>query len=159
MQVLIVDDMTERQENLTIALLRGGFQVTATSNIKLAETCIQCGHVDMMVSVESIGGKRTHGLALLAEYQNPMVSTLLITERTDEDVDELFELMPSLHGLIGTEVSYETIEQLLRGSIDTVISVPDSEDHALPLLLETRATGAMNFAAPPRAISEISQVA
>jgi len=159
MQVLIVDDVLERQESLTIALLRDGFQVTATSNMKVAETCVQCGHVDMMVSVESIAGKRAHGLALLAEYQNPMVSTLLITERNDADVDELFELMPSLHGLIGTEVSYETIEQLVRGSIDTVISVADSDDHALPLLLETRVTAASNYAAPPRAISEISQVA
>jgi len=117
MQVLIVDDVLERQENLTIALLRAGYQVTSTASAKVAEVCVQCAHVDLLIVAETIRAKRTHALALLAEYQNPLLATIMMTPRTEADVDELYELLPSVHCLVGANVSAELVSQLADASV------------------------------------------
>ena len=117
MQVLIVDDDIDRQSDLTIAFMQAGFQAMATHSLRVAETCIRRNVVDLLVMTERVQGRLTHALALLGEYRNPMLATILLTDRTDSDVDELFLLLPSLHGLLSPDSDPAVVTKLLLGSL------------------------------------------
>jgi hypothetical protein len=105
MLVLIVDDDHFRQAELAIAFMQAGFQTASTGSRAFAECFIQKGLVDLLVMTERVGGRLTHALSLLAEYQNPMVETVLLTPRCDKDIEELFSLLPSLHCLVAPDTS------------------------------------------------------
>ena len=120
MQVLIVDGNVDRQSEMTMAFMRAGYQTTATGSQRVAETCLRRGVVDLLVISERVDRRLTHGLALLAEYLNPRVSTILLTDRTDADVDELFQLLPSLHCLLAPDVAPSVVTKLALASLLSV---------------------------------------
>lgn len=117
MHVLILDDDCRRQVALSMALSRKGFQTGCAASRKVAEACIRGGLVDLLVMPERLWGRLTHALALLAEWKNPMVSTLMLTDRTDADVDELYLLLPSLHGLVAPDACPDLVAQLALASV------------------------------------------
>ncbi len=117
MQALIVDNDLQRQASYTIAFVEAGFQVTPTSSVKVAETCLRRNLIDIFVAPEKIGTKRTHSLALLAEYKNPYVSTILLTDRKDSDIDELFMLLPSLHCLFSLDTKADVLTKFAIASV------------------------------------------
>ena len=121
MQVLIVDDNIHRQADLTMAFMRSGFLATPTGSQKVAESCIRRGMIDLIVMSDRVGGRLTHGLALLAELKNEMVATILMTERTDDDVDELFLLLPSLHCLAAPDTAPELMARLAVASVSGAV--------------------------------------
>ena len=85
MQVLIVDDDIQRQTELSIAFMQAGLLPSGTASHSVAERCIRQGCVDLLVMSERVGGLLTHTHALLAEWRNPDVATILLTPRHDED--------------------------------------------------------------------------
>jgi len=129
MQVLIVNDQVDRQVELAIAFIQSGFQTTSTSSQLVAESCIRRGTVDLLVIAERVGGQLAHSLALLAEYRNPMVVTMLLTDRTDQDLDELYLLLPSLHCILSPRTAPELMTRL------AVASVTGAEEIKTPMLL------------------------
>ena len=116
MLVLIVGDDHIRQADLAIAFMKAGFETASTSNQDFAKAFIQKGLVDLLVIGERVDGQLTHNLSLLAEYQNPMVETILLTQRCDSDIEELFLLIPSLHCLVAPDVSPALITKLAIAS-------------------------------------------
>ena len=120
MQVLLVTDNLAQHEDVMIAYLKAGFQITGTSSARVAETFVRCGAVDLLIIAEKLGGKLTHSTALLAEHHNPMISTILLTDRTGETADEVFELIPSVHSCVGTNVPGALILGLGRTSVESV---------------------------------------
>jgi hypothetical protein len=117
MQVLLLDDDENRHEALMTAFLKAGCQITATANFKVAETILRYGFVDLLVATERLRDRLTHGTALLAEYRNPSVATIVISERVGADVEELYDLIPSVHCIVGAEVPAATILALGRASV------------------------------------------
>jgi len=117
MHVLIVDDDIARQTDLTIAFIEAGFQPTATTCQIIAEREIRRGWVDVVVMAERVEGRLTHGLALLAEWRNPVVTTTLLTPRLGEDVEELFLLIPSLHCLLSCDTDADLVARLAMASV------------------------------------------
>lgn len=117
MLVLIVDDDHFRQAELAIAFMQAGFQTASTGSRAFAECFIQKGLVDLLVMTERVGGRLTHALSLLAEYQNPMVETVLLTPRSDKDIEELFSLLPSLHCLVAPDTSPKLITKFAIAAI------------------------------------------
>lgn len=120
MQVLLVTDQPSQHEQVMIAYLRAGFQITATSSVNVAETFIRCSAIDLLILAESLDSKLTHSLALLAEHQNPLLATILLTDRTGEAAEEVFDLIPSVHCAVGSTVAGKTILQLGRASIESL---------------------------------------
>lgn len=117
MQALILDDRYERQARLTAALRKTGIRTFATSIAQVAETAIRGALFDFMIAPERVNGKLTHSLFLLAEYRNPVVSSIMLTDRSDPDTEELFLLIPSLHCLLAPDSSPELIRKLAVASM------------------------------------------
>lgn len=163
MNVLIVDDNLDRQADLTMAFMKSGFQTTPTGSQKVAETCIRRGVVDLLIIAERVEGKLTHSLALLAEHRNSMVETILLTARTDEDVDELYLLLPSMHCIVAPDTDSVLVTKLAIASLATAVKVdgpiilPPSMRVASPY--PTPIFAAEHQMTPSIRYGEISQVA
>ncbi len=138
MQVLLVDDNPARQDDLMIRFLKSGFQITSTANLDVAQTYLECGLVDLLVMAERVGGQLAHSIALRAEHRNNDVSTILLTERTGREVDEIFELIPSVHCILADDMPPETIVRFGRGSIDSAAVSMSVRDAVLQRRMEQR---------------------
>jgi CheY-like chemotaxis protein len=112
MQALIVEDDPEVQMALAVALLDRGFHVINAESVAVALAYVRLRNVDLVVMNERVGGKLSHKVALAAEHRNEAVATVMITPRVDKDVDELYELLPSLHSLLGCAIAPEMVAQL-----------------------------------------------
>lgn len=121
MHVLIVEEFVPRLEALSIALIKTGFMVSSAMSPKMARSYIQQGAVDVLVLPEMLYGRRVHSLALLAEHQNPRVATILMTNRSDPDTDELFDLLPSVHAMVARRSTPQLVAQLVRASVDYLV--------------------------------------
>ncbi|KMW58087.1 hypothetical protein AIOL_003057 [Candidatus Rhodobacter oscarellae] len=117
MQVLLVTDDLPQQEAIMIPFIKAGVLVTATSSLKVAEAFISTNVVDLLVASERVRGRLSHSTILMAEHQHAHLSTILLTDRTDRDAEEVFELIPSVHALIGTGVPGEVVLQFGRASV------------------------------------------
>lgn len=117
MQALVLNDDRDAQTGITMALLKRGFHVINAESISVAMGYVGLGAIDLVVLNERIEGNLSHTVALSAEYHNPQVTTLLMTPRTDTDVDELYDLLPSLYCLLGTEISPELVAQLALSAV------------------------------------------
>lgn len=117
MHILIVDDDATRQTELTYAFMVLGFQTTATASHAVAESCIRRDWVDLLLMPERVSQRLTHSLALLAEWRNPMVATMLLSPRSGEDSEELFDLIPSLYCLLAPETATNRVTAFALASI------------------------------------------
>ncbi|MEL7117308.1 MAG: hypothetical protein AAGP08_17280, partial [Pseudomonadota bacterium] len=52
-------------------------------------------------------------------HRNPMLSTIMITERVGDDVEELYDLIPSVHCIVGANVPGKTIVELGKASVSS----------------------------------------
>ena len=91
MQALILSDSPETQLRMTQVLSRRGFQVTQCESVMMATAHVRAGTFDLMVMDERVHGTLTHRVALSAEKRAPFVKTVLLSDRTDSDVDDLYE--------------------------------------------------------------------
>lgn len=163
MHVLIVDGDIDRQAQLTKELMGSGFQTTTTGCLNVAETCIRRGMIDLLVMAERMDGRLTHSLALLAEYRNPMAATMLLTPRTDADVDELYLLLPSLHCLIAPDSPARLVAKLAVAAVsgavraDGPIVLPPSMRVETPDVAPIFAS--VRVPPPPVPYAEVSHVA
>lgn len=150
MQVLLLDDDTERHEDFMIEFMRSGFHVMATSSFRVAETILAEGYIDLFIAGEEVQGRLTHNTALYGEHRNPSLSTILISDRSPEDVEDLFDLIPSVHCIVGGRVSGRTVIQLGRASVAS---------QARSLSFNRRAPLAEDAFTDPRSIPQTMSVA
>ena len=116
MQVLILEDDPALQARLAQTMMGQGFNVLCVETVPSAEAFLRLGMVDVLIAGERIGGRLSHPLALLAECRNPLVTVILLTDRTGPDLDELFELMPSVVGILGRAVAPELVMQIVTAT-------------------------------------------
>lgn len=119
MQVLLLDNSARRHEEIMVTFLKAGFLITATSSLKVAQTFLESEAVDLVIACEKINGRLSHGTVLLAEHRNPTLSTIMISDRTGDAMEELFELIPSVHSIVGSHVTAQTMLQLGRASVSS----------------------------------------
>jgi hypothetical protein len=122
MQVLILDDDPSFQAQLAQAMLGHGFNVLCVDTVPGAEAFLRLGMVDVLIAAERIGGKLSHAVALLAECRNPLLAAVLRTDRTGGDLDELFDLVPSVVGILGREVAPSLVMQVVLAATSGVRS-------------------------------------
>lgn len=117
MQVLLLDDDHSRHEAVMTAFLKAGSHIMATSSLNVAEAILTHGYIDLLIASERLRDRLTHTTALFAEHRNPKVSTVMITDKSGEDADEIYELIPSVHCIVGSEVPAAIIFELGRASV------------------------------------------
>lgn len=117
MQALIIDREADRLDHCQIALMNAGLQVTGTGSLLVAETCIQRLGVDLLVIEKSTIGDALGDTLGMAEDANSHLVTILRTASVAEDQDALSPHFPSLHGIVGQDVSNEVAIKLGLASL------------------------------------------
>ena len=112
MQALILDDCPNRQTSLSVALMSRGFHVLNAQTNETGTAFARRGAIDLLVMAERVQGALTHCVALSAERQSPYVATIMLTPRRDDDLQELYELLPSLYSILGLDMSADLIGEL-----------------------------------------------
>ena len=103
------------------ALIAKGFQILSVDTQAVAHALIRIDAIDLLVMDERIEGQLTHAIALSAERKNPFLSAILLSDRSAEETDDLFELIPSLYGVVGHATSPQILGKLaLSAAIDPV---------------------------------------
>lgn len=122
MQALILEDDPGFQAQLAQALMGKGFNVLCVETLAAAEAFLRLDMADVLVFGERIGGRLSHTAALLAECRNPLVAAVLLTDRSGPELDELFDLMPSLVGILGRRVAPEVVTQVVMAAVAEMAS-------------------------------------
>ncbi len=117
MQVLILEDDPAFQAQLAQAMMAKGFNVLCVATVPAAEAFLRLDMADVLIFGERMDGRLTHPVALLAECRNPLVAAVLLTDRTGPDLDELFDLMPSLVGILGRRVAPPVVTQVVMAAV------------------------------------------
>ena len=105
MQVLIIDDKTERRDRTMMAALERNIFVTATANLAVGEEALTRLPVDVLLASSSALGDALGDMLGLAEERNSGLVTVLWSHHVDWDMDTLSEAFPTLCAVLGTEVS------------------------------------------------------
>lgn len=118
MKALILRQNVTAAVSYAQALMEKGFHITYAETRDFARELIKVDTVDLLVMDERVDGKLTHALALSAERRNPYVSTIMLTDRTGPETDELYSLIPCLYGLVGMDSPGRLISQLALASTE-----------------------------------------
>ncbi|PRY79053.1 hypothetical protein CLV80_103387 [Yoonia maritima] len=94
-----------------------GFQILCMDRHDVACALVKMDLIDLLVMDEEVEGKLTHSVALSGERHNPFISTILLTDRVGSDMDELYELIPCLHALVGQQTPATLLGQLAVASV------------------------------------------
>ncbi|MCY4181019.1 MAG: hypothetical protein OXC60_03970 [Litoreibacter sp.] len=132
MRALIVHENPTFQTNLSYSLMQQGFHTLTAMDIYSGLAFARRGSLDLLILSEVIEDELAHSVALSAERHSPYVSTIILTKRQDEDVHELYELLPSLYSILGHNMPLELIKTLgVAGLTGANLSV-SSNPLALP---------------------------
>lgn len=96
-QAIVLHDDDCVRDDVGSALGMAGFEVRSTACLEEAGGWARAG-VDALLAGERVGGRLTHGLLLLAEWRNPLISCLLLAEGVPDP--ELLDLLPSLRAVL-----------------------------------------------------------
>jgi DNA-binding response OmpR family regulator len=103
MQVLILHEDAAFRDSLAATLRARGHSVHAFDAVAPARDAAREGRLDLLVMAERIDDRLTHDLALLAEWRNPDLSLLLLSDREGLARAELFDLLPALKDVLPAE--------------------------------------------------------
>ena len=119
MRALILRNDPNAAMACSSALIEKGFQILCVDTRDVAETLVRLDLIDLLVMDERVQGDLTHTVALSGERHNPYVSTILMTDRPGDETDELYDLIPSLYALAGTETMPKLVGQLAVAAVTT----------------------------------------
>lgn len=131
MKALVLRDDAEAAAGDAQALIEKGFQVVCVETRKVAHALLRIDTVDLLIMEEQIDGRLTHALALSAERRNPYISTILMTDRSGEETDDLYDLIPSLYALAGTTIAPKLLGKLALSSIEDYEQIKARVQHQL----------------------------
>ena len=144
MQALIVHDDPAEIDRLRTALSRRGFMVSHCQNQSEGLQFVRSAVTDLLVLKQVIDGKHTTSVSLAAEHFHPRAATILLSERQRADAVELFELIPSLHAVLGPRPDDQTIGTL------ALSAVQNTSQPVLVLTARDKVAEPMNENAVPR---------
>lgn len=112
MQVLIIDEKTDRRDRTMMASLERNIFATATANLAVGEEALTRLPVDVLVASADAFGDALGDLLGLAEERNSGLTTVLWSQNVNWDLDTLSEAFPTLCAVLGTEVTPELAMQI-----------------------------------------------
>ncbi|WP_298262040.1 hypothetical protein [uncultured Litoreibacter sp.] len=131
MLALVLSDTPDIHHRLSHRLIENGFQVVNSESVMMATAHARVWTFDLIVMTETVNDALTHQVALSAERHAPFVKTLLLSDRTDEAVDELYELLPSLVSIVSPALSPNLISQIALSSVAGRAQVQDPRSQNL----------------------------
>ncbi|MDX8348331.1 imidazoleglycerol-phosphate dehydratase [Cognatiyoonia sp. IB215446] len=99
------------------ALIEKGFQILCVDTRAAAEMLVRSDTIDLLVMDEKVQGEMTHAVALSGERKNPYISAILMTDRSRDETDDLYDLIPSLYALVGVDTAPSLVGQLALASL------------------------------------------
>ncbi len=120
MKALILRNDTQSAIATSGALADKGFQIHCVDSLTVAHTLIGIDTIDLVVMDERVNGQLTHAVALSGERKNPYQSAIMLTDRPGVDSDDLYELIPSLYALVGTDVSADLLGKLAFSAVSNL---------------------------------------
>ncbi|TNC47993.1 response regulator transcription factor [Rubellimicrobium rubrum] len=117
MQVMILDEDPALRTQIAAALTHEGFDVLSFGRVQPAKDAARLAIVDVLVLGEAVDGRLAHDVALLAEWRNPGLGAILLSDRQGTEFDELFELIPSLQAVLGRQTDPRTLAQLALSAV------------------------------------------
>jgi len=123
MKALILRNDADASLATAQALIDKGFQILSVDTQTVAHALIRVDTVDLLVMDERVGGQLTHAIALSGERRNPYLSAILLTERSGEETNDLYDLIPSLYALVGENTDAELLGRLAYASVANVEEV------------------------------------
>lgn len=132
MRYLVV---TEGARGAEVAgLLAQGADVTVACGAARGREAAR-GPVDVLVLGEALEGRLAHDVALLAEWRNPQVATVLLSDRPADEAEELWDLLPSLQAILGTDAPARLVAAVAQGAAGAPARASrcwdDAEDEAV----------------------------
>jgi len=117
MIALVIQNDPFRAAATTSGLMKSGFQVMTVESLHAADAMAQIGVIDLLVAEERVKGDLTHRLILSAERRNPGVTAILMTDKTGEDADELYLLMPAVYAMLPLEADAPTVSRFVKAAM------------------------------------------
>ncbi|WP_108814662.1 hypothetical protein [Loktanella sp. Alg231-35] len=87
--------------------------------------------VDLVVLDERVEGQLTHAIALSGERKNPYQSAIMLTDRPGADSDDLYDLIPSLYALVGTDVKANMLGKLAFSAVSNLDMIASRVDRQI----------------------------
>ena len=143
MQALILSDDPSTHHRLSQCLIKRGFQVVNSESVMMATAHVRAWIFDLVVMTEHVNGCLTHRVALSAEKRAPFVKTVLLSDRTDEEVDELYDLLPSLVSIVSPSLASGLIGQIALANVAgsaRVLDATSGEPAHMPHFISRRAS-------------------
>ncbi len=139
MQVLVLDSDDVAQDAVRKRLMRKGLQVTRAQTVEQAMAAVRNVKIDLLVLRHRIDGRGTLSVALAAEYHNPDVATVLLSNTEGHDADELFDLVPSMSCLLGSQTAPDLVAKCALSALKSRKPVPMIlENPVKPVFASTR---------------------
>ncbi len=120
MKALILRNDAQSAIATSGALADKGFQILCVDSLTVAHTLIGIDTIDLLVMDERVNGQLTHAVALSGERKNPYQSAIMLTDRPGADSDDLYDLIPSLYALLGTDVSPGLLGKLAFSAVSNL---------------------------------------
>ncbi|MDO6590237.1 imidazoleglycerol-phosphate dehydratase [Loktanella sp. D2R18] len=117
MKALILRSDADAAVATARVLIEKGFQVLCVESHKVAYALVRLDTINLLVMDETINGHLTHSLALSGERRNPYLSAILLTDRIGSQTDDLYDLIPCLHALVGLRTPASLLGQLAVTSV------------------------------------------
>jgi len=120
MKALILRSDAKASVETARALIDKGFQILMVDTLAVAQALIRVDVIDLLVMDERVEGQLTHAIALSGERRSPYLSTILLTDRPAEQTDDLYDLIPCLYGLAGSDTAPELLAKLALSAVSNI---------------------------------------
>ena len=117
MQALILGDDHRQQARLAAAMMKHGFQVFCVESAAAAASYIRNELIDVLVLTETRSGRIAQSFACVDQSRNRAVSVIVMSDRTGPAIQELFEEVPQLYGVMGLDMAPGLVAALALASI------------------------------------------
>lgn len=119
MTILLVSDSPDREPTsaLVAALVARGGRVAVAPSVRAAAVYLRAEPVRALVLPERLAGDTTHCVALLAEWRNPLVATVLLSDRAGAEVDEVVALLPSVTAVVAPDAAPAHVAAVVLGAM------------------------------------------
>lgn len=118
MLVLVLESDDDARIAMAQTLDANGFEVMSVGRIDKALEVLRQMRVDVLVFSLKIDGCFTLSVALAAEYYNPLVETILLTDTCGPETVEYYDLLPSLHYILGRPSTPEKILRFVKFAVE-----------------------------------------
>ncbi|WP_375255913.1 imidazoleglycerol-phosphate dehydratase [Yoonia sp.] len=101
-------------------LIDKGFLILCVETLAVAHALIRVDTIDLLVMDEVFDGQMTHALALSGERRSPCLSAIMLTDRDRTATDDLYDLIPCLYALAGTQTAPDVLGKLAVSAVSNM---------------------------------------